>query len=66
MTGTSFHYRLRNPTFGTLCRRFHRQAGKHFNSHVYNDIKTIAEHVHQNYAGRPHEGGKAISGWTVR
>ena len=39
--------------------RFHRQAGKHFNSHVYNDIKTIAEHVHQNYAGRPHEGGKA-------
>jgi putative membrane-bound dehydrogenase-like protein len=26
--------------------RFERQAGNHFNPYVYNDIKTIADHVH--------------------
>jgi len=39
--------------------RYHRQGGRHFNRHVYNDIKTIADHVHQNYGGRAHEGGRA-------
>jgi len=39
--------------------RYHRQGGRHFNPHVYNDIKTIADHVHQNYGGRQHEGGRA-------
>ncbi len=39
--------------------RYHRQGGRHFNPHVYNDIKTIADHVHQNYGGRKHEGGLA-------
>ena len=29
--------------------RYHRQAGQHFNPHVYDDIKTIADHAH--YAG---------------
>ena len=29
---------------------YQRQAGQHFNPHVYDDIKTIADHVH--YAGR--------------
>ena len=39
--------------------RYHRQGGRHFNPHVYNDIKTIADHVHQNYGGRKHEDGLA-------
>ncbi|MBC8324189.1 MAG: hypothetical protein H8E27_00975 [Verrucomicrobia subdivision 3 bacterium] len=39
--------------------RYHRQGGRHFNPHIYNDIKTIADHVHQNYGGRKHEGGLA-------
>jgi putative membrane-bound dehydrogenase-like protein len=26
--------------------RYHRQAGGHFNPHTYNDIKTIADHLH--------------------
>jgi len=39
--------------------RYHRQGGRHFNRHVYNDIKTIADHVHQNYGGRKHEDGRA-------
>lgn len=35
--------------------RYHRQAGSHFNSYTYDDIKTIADHVH--YLGnRPHVG----------
>jgi putative membrane-bound dehydrogenase-like protein len=36
--------------------RFTRQAGSHFNPYVYDDIKTIADHVH--YAGNkgPHAG----------
>ncbi len=29
--------------------RYHRQAGQHFNAHTYEDIETIADHVH--YAG---------------
>jgi putative membrane-bound dehydrogenase-like protein len=29
--------------------RYHRQAGQHFQPHTYDDIKTIADHVH--YAG---------------
>ncbi len=30
--------------------RYQRQAGRHFNPYVYDDIKTIADHLH--YAGR--------------
>ncbi len=26
--------------------RYHRQAGRHFNPHTYDDIKTIADHAH--------------------
>jgi putative membrane-bound dehydrogenase-like protein len=26
--------------------RYHRQAGSHFNPHTYDDIKTIADHLH--------------------
>lgn len=29
--------------------RYHRQGGQHFNPHIYDDIKTIADHQH--YAG---------------
>lgn len=31
--------------------RYHRQAGQHFNPHVYNDIKTIADHKHASAHG---------------
>lgn len=31
--------------------RYQRQAGQHFNTHTYEDIKTIADHAH--YAGNP-------------
>jgi putative membrane-bound dehydrogenase-like protein len=36
--------------------RYKRQAGKHFNPHIYGDIKTVADHVH--WVGRrgPHAG----------
>lgn len=35
--------------------RYQRQAGSHFNPHTYNDIKTIADHLH--YLGAtPHSG----------
>ncbi|MCA8956400.1 MAG: DUF1080 domain-containing protein [Planctomycetes bacterium] len=35
--------------------RYHRQSGRHFNRHVYHDIKTIADHLH--YLGaKPHAG----------
>lgn len=36
--------------------RYQRQAGNHFNPHVYDDIKAIGDHVH--YAGNqgPHAG----------
>ncbi len=30
--------------------RYQRQGGRHFNPHVYDDIKTIADHLH--YSGR--------------
>jgi len=31
--------------------RYHRQGGRHFNPHVYNDIKTIADHRHKSAHG---------------
>ena len=35
--------------------RYHRQGGKHFSPYIYEDIKTIADHLH--YLGaRPHQG----------
>lgn len=35
--------------------RYHRQAGQHFNPHTFDDIKTIADHLH--YLGAtPHSG----------
>ncbi len=30
--------------------RYHRQGGRHFNPYIYEDIKTIADHLH--YAGK--------------
>ena len=30
---------------------YHRQGGTHFNPHVYNDIKTIADHSHRSAHG---------------
>jgi putative membrane-bound dehydrogenase-like protein len=36
--------------------RYHRQAGKHFNPNTYNDIKTIADHVHWVGTRGPHAG----------
>ncbi|MEL7186937.1 MAG: PVC-type heme-binding CxxCH protein, partial [Pseudomonadota bacterium] len=30
---------------------YHRQAGAHFNPHVYNDIRTIADHRHRSAHG---------------
>jgi len=36
--------------------RYHRQAGTHFNKHTYDDIKTIADHVHWAGSGGPHAG----------
>jgi putative membrane-bound dehydrogenase-like protein len=35
--------------------RYHRQAGEHFNKHTYQDIKTIADHVHW-VGAQPHAG----------
>ena len=40
--------------------RFQRQAGRHFNPFVYDDIKTIGDHVH--YVGATPHGGNGISG----
>ena len=36
--------------------RYKRQAGRHFNPHIFDDIKTVADHVH--WVGRkgPHAG----------
>ncbi len=31
--------------------RYHRQGGRHFNPHVYNDIKTVADHRHKSAHG---------------
>jgi len=36
--------------------RYQRQAGKHFNDHTYDDIKTIADHVHYTGSRGPHAG----------
>jgi len=38
--------------------RYKRQAGKHFNPNIYDDIKTVADHVH--WVGRrgPHAGNQ--------
>ena len=36
--------------------RYHRQAGEHFNPHTYEDIKTIADHVHWLGNRGPHAG----------
>ena len=40
--------------------RYHRQAGQHFNKHVYDDIKNIAKHTHKGFDGR--KGGHAHGG----
>jgi putative membrane-bound dehydrogenase-like protein len=39
--------------------RYHRQAGQHFNPNTYNDIKTIADHLH--YLGATPHGGNGKS-----
>ncbi|MFN8354859.1 MAG: PVC-type heme-binding CxxCH protein [Spirosomataceae bacterium] len=36
--------------------RYFRQAGKHFNPYIYDDIKTIADHVHWLGDRGPHAG----------
>jgi putative membrane-bound dehydrogenase-like protein len=36
--------------------RYQRQAGNHFNPHTYDDIKTIADHVHYAGSRGPHAG----------
>ena len=36
--------------------RYKRQGGKHFNPYVYDDIKTIADHVHWVGNNGPHAG----------
>jgi putative membrane-bound dehydrogenase-like protein len=36
--------------------RYHRQAGQHFNPYTYDDIKTIADHVHWVGERGPHAG----------
>ncbi|MCW5556055.1 MAG: DUF1080 domain-containing protein [Verrucomicrobiae bacterium] len=36
--------------------RYHRQSGSHFNPHIYDDIKTIADHVHWAGNRGPHAG----------
>lgn len=36
--------------------RYQRQAGKHFNEYTYDDIKTIADHVHWVGDRGPHAG----------
>jgi putative membrane-bound dehydrogenase-like protein len=40
--------------------RYHRQGGTHFNKFTYDDIKTIADHKHENLKGR--KGGHAHGG----
>lgn len=55
--------------FGTVCviphlfhvipgARYHRQAGEHFNPYTYDDIKTIADHVHWIGDLGPHRGNR--------
>ena len=43
--------------------RYHRQAGQHYDKHAYDDIKTIGDHVHQNFGGR--KGGFAHGGCRI-
>lgn len=38
--------------------RYHRQAGSHFNPHIYEDIPTIADHVHWAGDQGPHAGNR--------
>ncbi|MGH9370524.1 MAG: PVC-type heme-binding CxxCH protein, partial [Vicinamibacterales bacterium] len=38
--------------------RYKRQAGKHFNPHIYDDIKTIADHMHWVGTRGPHAGNQ--------
>lgn len=54
--------------------RYQRQAGQHFNPYIYDDIKTIADHVHWAGDSGPHAGnfrsgsvggGHAHSGGTI-
>ena len=54
--------------------RYHRQAGQHFNPHIYDDIKTIGDHVHWAGNKGPHAansrsdaagGGHAHAGLMV-
>ncbi len=40
--------------------RYHRQGGQHQNKYTYEDIKTIADHKHENLKGR--KGGHAHGG----
>lgn len=40
--------------------RYHRQSGRHFNPHIYQDIRTIARHTHVKFKGR--KGGHAHGG----
>jgi putative membrane-bound dehydrogenase-like protein len=40
--------------------RYHRQGGQHFNKFTFEDIKTIADHRHENLKGR--KGGHAHGG----
>jgi putative membrane-bound dehydrogenase-like protein len=40
--------------------RYQRQGGQHFNRHTYDDLKTIADHRHENLKGR--KGGHAHGG----
>ncbi|MBI3854735.1 MAG: hypothetical protein HY293_03490 [Planctomycetes bacterium] len=40
--------------------RYHRQGGQHENKYSYEDIKTIADHKHENLQGR--KGGHAHGG----
>src|SRR5690625_1797237 len=36
--------------------RYQRQVGEHFNEHTYDDIKTVADHVHWVGDRGPHAG----------
>jgi len=40
--------------------RYHRQGGRHFNPYTFDDLKTIADHRHENLKGR--KGGHAHGG----
>ncbi len=40
--------------------RYHRQGGRHFNPYTFDDLKTIADHRHENTKGR--KGGHAHGG----